>query len=268
MAEALHVTHAGSTGPRVMLLHSSGMSSRQWAHLSARLSPSFRLVLPDLIGHGANPPWPAEAPFHWHRDVEALVPVLEGLGEPAHLVGHSYGGLLALAVARARPALVRSLSLVEPVALGVLRGTTINLDRLAATTMPAGGPVLAPEQREAWLTWFVDYWNGPGAFATLSPRMREAFSTTAPVVYGEVTTLLQDTTPAADWARLTMPTLLVRGERSPVEAREAADVLSRVMPHARLADVAGAGHLLPLTHADVVSGLIEAHLRGADAGPP
>ena len=57
-----------------------------------------------------------------------------------------------------------------------------------------------------------------------------------------------------------MPTLLVRGERSPVEAREICAVLAKALPRATLVDVAGAGHLAPLTHSDVVSAQIEAHL--------
>jgi pimeloyl-ACP methyl ester carboxylesterase len=250
----------GTSGPRVLLLHSSGMSSRQWAHLGGRLASAFRVTAPDLLGHGANPPWPADQPFHWTKDVEALGEVLRSLGEPAHLVGHSYGGLLALALAREHAGLVRSLALVEPVAFGVLRGTRFDPERLAADQVPERGPILPTGKIEAWLTWFVDYWNGSGAFAGLSPRMREAFIATAPVVYGEVTTLLHDETPAADWGTLTMPTLLVRGERSPIEAREICAVLAKALPNATLADVPGAGHLSPLTHADVVSGLIEAHL--------
>ncbi|MBL8918212.1 MAG: alpha/beta fold hydrolase [Myxococcaceae bacterium] len=236
------------------------MSSRQWAHLAGRLAPAFRVTCPDLLGHGANPRWPADLPFHWEKDAEALGEVLASLGEPAHLVGHSYGGLLALALARAHPGRVLSLALVEPVAFGVLRGTQFDPERLAADRVPERGPVLPAEKTAAWLTWFVDYWNGPGAFATLPPRMREAFVAAAPVIYGEVTTLLGDPTPASEWAQLTVPTLLVRGERSPVEAREICAVLAGALPNANLADVAGAGHLSPLTHADAVSGLIEAHL--------
>lgn len=265
MPHPLHVEHLGTAGPRVLLLHSSGMSSRQWKHLATRLAPFFRVTLADQLGHGANPPWPVDKPLDWHLDVEALGAVLTSLGEPAHLVGHSYGGLLALALGRAHPHLVRSLALVEPVAFGVLRETGLDLTALAEESMPSQGPVLpaTPGAAEAWLTWFVDFWNGPGAFATLAPRMREAFLATASAVHGEVTSLLHDATPAAEWARLDVPTLLVRGERSPKEAREVCAALAKALPHATLREVPGAGHLSPLTHAEVVTGLIEAHLRAA-----
>lgn len=77
-------------------------------------------MLPDLIGYGESSPWPRDAVFHWHLDVLGVEALLDTLDEPTHVVGHSYGGLVALGAALHRRGSVRSLSLVEPVAYGVL----------------------------------------------------------------------------------------------------------------------------------------------------
>src|SRR4051812_17287406 len=112
----LSVEERGENGPPVVLVHSTGMSSKQWRRLSERLSERHRVLLPDLIGYGESTAWPRGEIFHWHLDVLAIEATLDALDAPAHLVGHSYGGLVALAAALHRPRAVRSLSLIEPVA--------------------------------------------------------------------------------------------------------------------------------------------------------
>lgn len=258
----LAVDERGSTGAPVVLVHSTGMSSQQWKRLAARLSVSHRVLLPDLIGYGESSPWPRGEVFHWHLDVLGLEALLDSLSEPAHLVGHSYGGLVALAAALHRPKAVRSLSLVEPVAYGVLHAAgdvdtlrSLDAEPITAPTLPD-----EPGAGEQWLTWFVDYWNFPGAWAQLPERARASFLATVDVCYGEVRSLLSDRTPPAVWATIAAPTLLVRGELSPVGARRVAEALSQCIRGAALQEVAGAGHMAPLTHESVVSAMIEAHI--------
>src|SRR5437870_2621427 len=98
---------------RVLLVHSGGFTSRQWRRLAEDLAKDHEVLAPDLIGYGAEK-WPIGEPFHFDRDVERLAALLGD--EPAHLVGHSYGGLLVLQLALARPA--RSIAVFEPVTFG------------------------------------------------------------------------------------------------------------------------------------------------------
>src|SRR3954462_13849749 len=100
-------------GVPVVCLHSGGFTSRQWKRLAAALSPSYRVILPDLIGYGAPGAWAAAAPVYFPTQLPpaAGAALAAGLGQPAHLVGHSYGGFLALHVARRLP--VRSVAVYE-----------------------------------------------------------------------------------------------------------------------------------------------------------
>ena len=101
----------------MLLIHSGGFTSRQWRKLAEMLAPQFRVLAPDLIGYSPSAPWPDGEPFHFSRDVDYLLTLVD---EPVHLVGHSYGGFLALKLALARPDLVRSIAVFEPVAFGIL----------------------------------------------------------------------------------------------------------------------------------------------------
>ena len=116
-----------SGGAPVVLIHSSGMSSRQWRRLEDELASTHRVLTPDLLGYGDSSPYRDEAEFAFHLDQLALEHLLDAVGEPVHLVGHSYGGFLALLVALHRPRSVRSIAVYEPVSFGVLR--SLGVDR-------------------------------------------------------------------------------------------------------------------------------------------
>lgn len=258
---ALSVDESGEGAP-VVLIHSTGMSSKQWKRLATRLSDRYRTLLPDLVGYGESSAWSRDDVFHWHLDVLGIEAVLDSLDAPAHLVGHSYGGLVALQAALHRPRAVRSLSLYEPVAYGVLHAMSDEGSLASLDESPSRGPRLSsdPGAAEAWLTWFVDYWNGSGAWSRLPDRMRASFLSTVDVCYGEVWSLLTDRTPPSVWAMIEAPTLLLHGERSPEGARRVAAILAEAIPNATLRSVEGAGHMGPISHEPEVSALIESHL--------
>jgi pimeloyl-ACP methyl ester carboxylesterase len=123
-------------GPLVVLLHSGGMSGRQWRRLAGVLSSTNRVVVPDLLGSGENPLWPHKTPFDCSLDVEALRELLDSLGAPAHFVGHSYGGFLALALACEHRTSLRSLAVYDPVAFGVRTRATMRPDPRSGERSP------------------------------------------------------------------------------------------------------------------------------------
>lgn len=257
---ALH-TFAIGTGAPVVLLHSGGMSGRQWRKLAERLSATHRVVVPDLLGSGENPPWPADAPFHFAQDLAEVATLVADLGAPVHLVGHSYGGLLALLHARAEPATVRSLALFDPVAFGILQDEddAASFLRDAASLADAADGGTAP-----WFQRFVDYWNGAGTWTAMPDAARDAFLRVGRKVYLEVHGLLADRTPASAYAVIDAPTLLLTGERTPAAERRVVQRLSRAIANATVVDVEGAGHMGPITHADRVNAAIVAHIVDAD----
>jgi pimeloyl-ACP methyl ester carboxylesterase len=243
------------------------MSSRQWKHLGGMLSASYRVVTPDFLGSGESPPWPDAEPFDFSLDVDAAFEVIASLGEPVHLVGHSYGGLVALMLARRAPQSIRSLTVYDPVAFGVLYGAD-DAEGLADLARASENPVFTDSATgggDAWLEAFVDYWNGSGTWRAMPAPARDAFLRVGRKVFYEVTSLMQDRTPASAYGDIDAPVLLLSGEKSPAAARRVMAVLAAALRHARTLTIESAGHMGPITHAAVVDGVIAEHIASSSS---
>src|SRR5688572_31469305 len=161
----------------VVLLHCSGSSGAQWRALVALLGGRHHVVTPDLIGYGAAAPWNGRGAFCLAQEAAPVRSILGQLNEPVHLVGHSYGGAVALHIARTRPELVKSLTLIEPSAFHLLRGgDTIDVAALGEITAVAADAraALAVGDYAGGFGRFVDYWSGPGSWAAMQQDKRTA----------------------------------------------------------------------------------------------
>ena len=245
---------------RTLLLHSGGFTSRQWRKLSEALAPDFDVLAPDLLGYGESGPWPDGVPFHFRQDLDYVESLLDG---DVHLVGHSYGGFLALQLALRRPERVQAIAVYDPVAFGILD---------PVDDADAWSQLLLVKQTwdrdesgvdEAWLRAFIDWWNGPGAWDRLGEETRRAFRTMGWKVFQEVISLAADRTNRATYATITAPTLILGGASSPLAERRVVEKLGTALPHATAQLIPGVGHMGPISHAALVNEAIAAHLRNA-----
>jgi len=250
-------------GETVVLLHSSASSGAQWRSLCAPLAERFTALAPDLYGYGASDPWPGRAAMTLADEVAPLEALLARRPGPVHLVGHSYGGAVALRLALRAPARLRSLTLIEPVAFHLLRGGGAGeralYDEVAAL---ARGVAAALSSGAYWsaMERFVDYWNGAGAFGRLAPDRRRELARRVGAVALNFAAAMAEPVALGAYRRIRVPTLLLAGAASPPTTRRIVALLAQTLPHVREQVVAGAGHMLPLTHRDAVDGAILEHL--------
>src|SRR5690349_5114417 len=85
-----------------------------------RLAGSFRVLACDMSGCGRSPAFPAHLPYTLDEEVAFLDPAFESAGDSFHLVGHSYGGAVALKAALRHRGRLQSLTLFEPVLFSLL----------------------------------------------------------------------------------------------------------------------------------------------------
>jgi pimeloyl-ACP methyl ester carboxylesterase len=143
----LDVTVMGR-GPRVLFVHGSVVGADVTWHHQHELAKRWTLVLPQRPGFGSSPPLA-------RGDFEAEAPLFaELLGDGAHLVGHSYGAVIALHAAALRPDAVRSLAISEPGTLRVAAGVP------AVDTMIAHGDELYRRVEELEPLDFLRFFRG------------------------------------------------------------------------------------------------------------
>lgn len=115
--DSMHVTHWGQAGPNVVMVHGSAQGSRVGGerHFVAQqdlAKQGWQILVPDRPGHGRTP-YPGR-PDDAEADGALVAALMEGDEEGVHMVGHSFGGCVALAAAATHPNRVRSLTIIEP----------------------------------------------------------------------------------------------------------------------------------------------------------
>lgn len=252
----------------IILLHCSGSSGAQWHALVSRLGARNRVLAPDLIGYGAAPGWSGRGEFSLAREAAAVRSLLGRLGEPVHLVGHSYGGAVALHLARTHPALLKSLVLVEPSAFHLLRhGDAMDAAALREIMAVAADvrAALAVGDYGGGCARFVDYWSGPGSWAAMPAEKRAAFAPQLAKVALDFHALLAEPTDLEDLCDIALPSLLVQGERTTLPSRRICAHLRTALPKGTFRVVQGAGHMVPITHRDEVNALIASYIEANPA---
>jgi pimeloyl-ACP methyl ester carboxylesterase len=242
---------AAGFGTPMLLLHGSASSSAMWTPLINALKSRFRLLAPDLIGYGRTDPWPEGYVFGLEDELRLIEPLIEHLPGGAHVVAHSYGGVVALALARAGRVAIRSLTLIEPVAFQVLRGDP---QAWAEVERFSGGFAdrMAAGDVEAAMRHFVDYWSSAGTWDAMDESSRAHLRRVAQKITYEFRAVSDD--PVVDALRsVAFPVRLISGDNSPLPVRRIAALIAERLPNTSLDVVAGANHLLPSTHHRVLS---------------
>jgi pimeloyl-ACP methyl ester carboxylesterase len=258
---------AGS-GPLVMLVHSSFCGARQWRQLMDDMKADFRVRAVNLYGYGKTPPWTAgraQSLDDQARLVETALPANE---ETFCLVGHCFGGSVAMKLAARLPGRVKQLVLLETNPFYLLRqaGHTaafteaVNLSDCIKTCGARGEWTTAAER-------FADYWNGAGSWETMPAEVRTTFSEALKPNYYEWDAVLNETTSPREWEQL-LPrsTLLASDPNTVLPIRDITAILRRACPDWLHADIAGGGHMAPLTRPDLVNPLVMSFLRQAENG--
>jgi pimeloyl-ACP methyl ester carboxylesterase len=253
-------------GTPILLAHCSTGSGAQWKALSARLATRFRLIAPDHIGYGRTSPYSGPSPVI-EREIATMMALMDIAGSPAHLIGHSYGGSILARVAVRAPERTRSLTLIEPTLFYLLRqsGRVAEHADIQAVAERVTQYVDAGDLSEGARA-FIDYWTGPGAYERMDERLRTSIAQSMPKLRREWPESF------APWgatiealSALRLPILLISGQQTTPPALAVTAILRQVWPVASHVEVAGAGHMSPITHAGHVNASIEDFLSGLPA---
>ena len=246
----------------VVCLHASGSSSRQWKGLVERVGEHARVVAPDFYGHGETPTWNQGRALTMRDEASRVMRVLTGSSRPIHLVGHSYGGAVALHIALELPERVASLTLYEPVPFATLFAYNARNPAAVEVRILAEGidHALRNGFLEAAAERFVSYWSGNDAWRTLSGLQRTTIASRMPSIDRHFKALAADTTTLKDYERLRIPVLLMAGARTKASTRRLTELLAYGLPASEVEMIDGLDHMGPVTAPEIINGRIEAFI--------
>ncbi len=252
----------------VVALHGSAGSPKQWRALEISMEGRRQVVCPDIPGYGSTPG--AVVPMAAMMDAEAsiIVQQIMEIGQPVHLVGHSYGGAVALKVALQAPSALSSLTLIEPAMFHLLNQGDINDRKLYQQITAIAGMIsaaLAEGSPGAGMERFVDFWNGRGSYANYGPEMQSTLASQAGQVAANFATGMAQNWTIDACRKITCPTLAVMGLESRLIAQRVTEMVAESIPDMQLAMIADAGHMAPFTHSGVVNRLIAGHIATVEA---
>ena len=181
-----------------------------WRSLVDYLAGRFRILTPDLPGYGNLGMPEVSGPLG--PELAAVAALAAHAGRPVHIVGHGFGGVVALEAARRMPELVRSLTLIEPAAFHLLDRTAQGDGALGREIDALTGRVCADiawDDPEGAAARIVDYWSGCGAWARTSAGLREFLLACLPQAMRNLSAVRA--LPVIDYAGIACPTLAVMG---------------------------------------------------------
>ena len=251
----LHVLREGQ-GPTLLLLHGIGSSATAWTKQMERLGGEFTCLAPDLPGYGDSPDATGSG---LDAIVAAVADVLDG--QPAHVLGVSFGALTALALARNRPDLVTSL---------VLADATL------------GRAYLPVEERQRWLRHREGLANDlatrsveraaeiasrhatPAVIQEIALHMRRA----RPSGYMTVARAIAETDARPWLSSIGQPTLLLCGQDDRVTGMDVSQTLLDQLANASLLVIAAAGHAPHIEQPDDFAAAVREFLLQVNGARP
>ncbi|MBO1419729.1 alpha/beta fold hydrolase [Streptomyces sp. FH025] len=240
---SLHYETHGA-GPGVVLVHGSWSDADAWARVLPGLAESTTAVTYDRRGHSRS-----EDPLTQgsvHEDAADLAGLIHGLGlAPVFVYGDSYGALVTLRLAAARPDLLRGIAVHEPPGTGVLLADPVlrPLGADYAERVAAVRELLEQAESAAAAELYVDSLAfGPGAWEQLPAPVRHTYIRNAPTYLDELRDPDALDLDLAGLGRFADPALLTQSDDSALVFGEVLDLIDLALPAAERHLYEGAGH--------------------------
>ena len=251
----VHVqTDGPAEAPALLLLHSLGTDGRVWEPQAAALAARFRVIRPDLRGHGLTATTPGPGSMAgFARDALA---VLDALGVArVHVAGLSIGGMVAQQLAALAPTRVAALILADTAM--AIPPATMWRER-AAIVRAQGMAAIAEAVVQRWVT-------PPALSAPATDGLRAMLLRTDPEGYAAAAEAIAAADLVHSTAGLRLPALVIVGEADQATPPAAASALAAAIPGARLVTIPDAAHIPTYEQAEAVTAALQSFLHAETA---
>jgi pimeloyl-ACP methyl ester carboxylesterase len=189
-------------------------------------------------------------------EARAILEIVDWSASRVHLVGHSYGGAVAVRAAVERPHKIGSITLFEPTLFHLLEQTCPQDLRALSEVQHVANEVAmlnALGRPEDAAGIFVDYWAGSSVWAKLRLETRDTITRYVPKATLEFNALFNEPMRLQDYAKLAVPVFIMEGEFAPAPTHQIARRLLAALPRPFHAVIAGVGHMGPVTNSEQIA---------------
>jgi len=248
-------------GPAVVLLHGFPLSSAMWKEQVTGIGSIYRLIIPDLRGHGDSPA--PDGVYTMDEMADDVIELLDTLGLDAPVVvgGLSMGGYVALSLVARYPARIRGLMLMDTRAGADSPEAAQKREEMAQTVIDAGnaGPVVESMVPRLFAKTTLE--QRPERVAVL----REVMEQTSPRgIAGALRGMACRPDRRGDLASIAVPTLVLVGEEDVITPPAEAQALADAISGSRLEVVSNSGHMAPYENPSIANPVILRFLEGLD----
>ena len=244
-------------GSAVLLIHSTVAGNKQWRKLVEYLSPDYRVLAPNLFGYGTTPEWSKNRHQTLIDQVDLLANFFEQ-NESISIVGHSFGGSVAMMAAKKYPAKIKKLILVEPNPFYLLKHHSAHDSYQEALNLR--DIIKTNAYKETWgqaAEKFADYWNGSGTWKQMDGLRREKFAEALKPNFHEFDCVINETTSLEEWRDiLPQNTHILFSEQTVNSIRKIITIFEETMPNWIFHSYSEGTHTAPLTHPNIVNPII------------
>jgi len=256
------------TGPTIVLVPGSCSTGAAWRPVIAAWDGRFRCVTTSLLGYGGTEERRSASDPSIAHEADVLESVIRRAGGGVHLVGHSFGALVALAVALRNRVRLASLVILEAPGVELLQERGEHRHYRAFRRMADAYFADFRRGNAEAIGAMIDFYGGAGAFASWPPRVRAYAVETTPVNILDWASAYGFPLSAASLAAVNPPVLVVRGGASHVAMQRLCALLSECIGGASLATIDAAAHFMIASHTGQVASLIAGHVCRADPAQP
>jgi len=246
-----------------MLVHGAGATSAAWEDVFDVLGTSADLVAIDLHGVGGTTAWSSHRRMGLEDEAELVLTAgMELFGErPFHVIGHGYGGAVALCAAVLAPEALLGVTTYDLRSLGLLERLEPDGEAYPIMKEQRDRFVRRMESGDALeaITGWVAHHLGPEVWPSLERDERRALIELAPPMLEQWHALSSDRTTVADLRGLKAPLLVMCGSKTRPSESRLSQLLHGHAPVGRFELLSGAGHLAPTTHPTMLAGTWTRH---------
>lgn len=250
-------------GTPLVFVPGSFSTGASWRNISTPLSARYRTITTSLSGYGKTQERRKPGGDHLQDEMDVLEAVLTRVGAPAHLVAHSFGAWIALALAMYRGPSLLSLTLLEPTAFSLLPlGDEQALNQqVHAMTERYMADWQGGDQQA--VRHVIDFYGGAGTFDAYPPAVQDKVIAQTPTNILDWATGSAAHPTQADLGAVDVPTLVIHGDASHGAMQRCNQLLVDYLPRARILSLEQANHFMIGTHATDLVSRIDEHIRAA-----